>query len=286
MKQTVLTIIIIILVALIASGTTYLIMINKNDNKVNETTNNTSKEQDNKVEDGVKLISTKKSNDTIIQKYQVVLNGKEKELELKYYCEDVNKEMPFMHLVGKINNRDYIKYEAWYDDEQDFNNIFSEENIDKQVNSNNFYLIKGTDNKNYLGFIGYKDTYNLLYIFNDNLELITNNILSYNGYMFSDNGTQDAFIITRTELIVTEVAEKNNISYGNTFNLKDVDSELSYYVKIVDNKIYNLVSLFNEDIIDGSENGKLEERVYTINNNKLEYEVINTYTITKTINMI
>ena len=104
--------------------------------------------------------------------------------------------------------------------------------------------------------------------------------------MFSDNGTQDAFIITRTELIVTEVAEKNNISYGNTFNLKDVDSELSYYVKIVDNKIYNLVSLFNEDIIDGSENGKLEERVYTINNNKLEYEVINTYTITKTINMI
>ena len=286
MKQTVLTIIIIILVALIASGTTYLIMINKNDNKVNETTNNTSKEQDNKVEDGVKLISTKKSNDTIIQKYQVVLNGKEKELELKYYCEDVNKEMPFMHLVGKINNRDYLKYEAWYDDEKDFNNIFSEENIDKQVNSNNFYLIKGTDNKNYLGFIGYKDTYNLLYIFNDNLELITNNILSYNGYMFSDNGTQDAFIITRTELIVTEVAEKNNISYGNTFNLKDVDSELSYYVKIVDNKIYNLVSLFNEDIIDGSENGKLEERVYTINNNKLEYEVINTYTITKTINMI
>ena len=286
MKQTVLTIIIIILVALIASGTTYLIMINKNDNKVNETTNNTSKEQDNKVEDGVKLISTKKSNDTIIQKYQVVLNGKEKELELKYYCEDVNKEMPFMHLVGKINNRDYLKYEAWYDDEKDFNNIFSEENIDKQVNSNNFYLIKGTDNKIYLGFIGYKDTYNLLYIFNDNLELITNNILSYNGYMFSDNGTQDAFIITRTELIVTEVAEKNNISYGNTFNLKDVDSELSYYVKIVDNKIYNLVSLFNEDIIDGSENGKLEERVYTINNNKLEYEVINTYTITKTINMI
>ena len=102
MKQTVLTIIIIILVALIASGTTYLIMINKNDNKVNETTNNTSKEQDNKVEDGVKLISTKKSNDTIIQKYQVVLNGKEKELELKYYCEDVNKEMKLGTMMNKI----------------------------------------------------------------------------------------------------------------------------------------------------------------------------------------
>ena len=48
----------------------------------------------------------------------------------------------------------------------------------------------------------------------------------------------------------------------------------NYQAKIENNKIYYLAHIHNGDCL-----GNLEERVYTIKNDKLIYEVLNTYKV-------
>ena len=54
--------------------------------------------------------------------------------------------------------------------------------------------------------------------------------------------------------------------------------KLKLYLKIDNNKIYYRHPVISTDN-NASYNGILEERIYTINNSKLKYEVINRYKI-------
>ena len=67
--------------------------------------------------------------------------------------------------------------------------------------------------------------------------------------------------------------EDESIWYTDNLQLDNNNEEYQVRSKIAGNKICNLYydCSFYPDI--------LEERIYTINNNKLEYEVINTYQV-------
>ena len=79
--------------------------------------------------------------------------------------------------------------------------------------------------------------------------------------------------------------------YSNNFNnpstkLNSNSIEiLKINVKIENDKIYYLAPILKEN---GKENdyGILEEREYTINNNKLEYKVVNSYKIIDTVGLV
>ena len=112
-----------------------------------------------------------------------------------------------------------------------------------------------------------EDIYSNAYILNDKLEIINEN-LEFNLY------SSDVNVILQVE---------NANPWYEDSKCKD---ELCHRIfKIEDNKIYYLVSKLKDDYQEG-DYGVLEERVYTINDNKLTYEVINTYNITEMGNII
>lgn len=107
-------------------------------------------------------------------------------------------------------------------------------------------------------------------VYNDNLELINKEeIIAYSGgcvlYLDKDyekNDYKDKFFKWY----------KDNFDYS----LLGCISDCEVRGKIENNKIYNYVPKLNKN---EQGTGTLEEREYTINNNKLEYKVINIYTI-------
>ena len=103
-----------------------------------------------------------------------------------------------------------------------------------------------------------------MYLFNDNLELITDISLEKNNY--------NTFIITKFYNSVVSVEKNENIWYSNNYNLQFTEDvkPSNTNVKVENNTIYYLVT---------NDNNEVEERKYTINNNELKYEVINKYPI-------
>lgn len=76
------------------------------------------------------------------------------------------------------------------------------------------------------------------------------------------------------------ILENENAWYPNIYNMCNYyDGKCYIGVKIENNKIYYLYP--NVDFENRQENyyGYMEEREYTINNNKLEYKVLNKYKI-------
>lgn len=127
------------------------------------------------------------------------------------------------------------------------------------------------------GHSGGVDT-NLL-IYNDELKLISNDIDLHNSY-----GADDTF-----EAMKNPFYSKNETHY-------DI-GESKVFIKIESDKIYKLYPLYKdeggcpEDKNNPSEEeqdsegyvpnyGDLEERIYTIRDNKLSYKLINKYQIT------
>ena len=286
-KNTILYIIITILLIVIAVGITYIIVDNKNEEEVikpndNQEENN-NKEEEPTIEDGITLKNTYQEGDNIIQEYEVILNGNKSTLNVEYSYEYLN-DIIAHHILGNLNDTNI--FESYKRDNYDDSNntiipnynkkeLFNSTALNKEFNENNFEIIKGTDNKNYLviyseyhdTFSNGEDTDSSIYILNDKLEIINEN-------MDFDLYNQNYNVVLKVE---------NAIPWYEDTTCQD---EFCHRIlKIEDNKIYYLVTNLKENYQIG-DYGTLEERVYTINNSQLTYEVINTYKITEMGNMI
>ena len=274
----------IILVVVIACGITYMIATNNNKTETKEEPNNNdNNEQDGEepvLEDGVTLKDTYEENNTIIQEYEIILNNKINDFEITYtYLADEAYNNDIHEITGSLNNTEIVKrgYINVNQTEYTKENTFNISNINSIFDEINFTIIKGTDNKSYLLVqtvaVDALDGFNTssLYVYNDELELISKNIIT--AEESPDYTSHDGFIIDNFIGNIPCDYVGNSPLYDRTFKVIDSNTETSQYTKIENNQIYFLFPKINENY-DG---GILEERVYTINNDKLEYTVINTY---------
>lgn len=274
MKKNISYIIIVLLVALLASGITYAVMKGKNDNN----SKNESPKEEEKTKDGVKLLDINSSNNQIKEKFELTLNGKKKDFEVLFEKKDYSDRYIFEGSFGDI----ILVNNLYFNDEMKFD----VDNIKKLFNENNLELIKGNDNKNYLLTTTYltdesSAIANLL-VFNDELKLISRGIVDEEE---NPEFKSDGFTIVGSGIgDVPCEFENGNVLYPVTFKTDYVEPQYGQFLKILDNKIYYLYPKLerNEDYtITG---GTLEERVYEINNDKFDYKVINKYKITQVCN--
>ncbi len=276
LEKYILIVISFILVVFLASGTTYLIMDNKNKNNDN-INNNDNVNQDNKekedviLSDGIKLKDIKKIGDKVTENFEIVLNGKKKDflVEFKY---EKDEQFNSEYIIGTFNNY-VVELDYHPMEEGNKDALLTTSNIKNIFNVNDFKIIKGNDNKNYLLVIskGYVD--NVAFIFNDNLENIATDIedIYDRAINLQNEASKNGFMITTFYNTPCDDG-LDKIWYKNAFNIKD---KTDFALKIDNNKIYYLATIKRDD-----NTYHLEERAYTINNNKLSYTVLNDYSVT------
>jgi len=250
MKKSLLYVIVCLLLIVVASGTTYIIMKTKDNHKEDNKTE--TKNPNKALKDNIKLINTNKNNNKITQEYEIILNGKKNNISIDYIISQNNEGFDIKALINDLEIYTYI---------EDNTKQYSEELIKDNFNEKNFQIIKGTDNKNYLVIRNFYYSY------------ITGNYSAY--YIFND----DLKNITDKEKLCV-VSDRNAMSFENDKNVYYENSNYRCNVcqvrsKISDNKIYSLIPTEKE----GMTFGVLEEREYTINNDKLEYKIVNSYEI-------
>ncbi len=137
------------------------------------------------------------------------------------------------------------------------------------LNEDNFKIIKGTDNKNYIIIVhdNYNNAFvsgtsNEMLVLNDELELVSKEFMIES--LSPDYATHNGFILDDYIGNIPCKVEGKEFYKNNK------------YVKIENNEIHFLFPKMDNN---SSLPEYLEERVYTINNNKLEYKVINTYKV-------
>ena len=263
-ERSIYIVIIIILGAVIVSTITYIVMTNKDDKKINNTENNIENNDNEKLSDKIEFKSVKEENNKIIETYNMVLNGKSKDLIIEYSLDESQN-----YFVGK--NKDTELYLEVINDLDQVDEI-KRNLLKRNFQEDDFYFIKDSDNKTYLG-IAAKDSNEQvrLTILNDELQVINKNFNSLGG----ESGSS---------------LDYSMILYGGKSSFKLTDGTWAGYdlqndcpvyledchvmLKIIDNKIYYLVP-----VIKSEEESYIEERIYTINNSKMEYKVNNKYDI-------
>ena len=233
-------------------------------------------------DDSVKLVDTEKIEDSFVQTYQIMINGKERELQIEFLYRD-NTSLKEQSLTGDYNGATLYAYYENYEDEA---TLYDENMIDSSFNENNFSFIKGVGGESYL--LIYTNIYDdgageedKLYILNENLEFVANDLVDYAG----STDTRGMTIMSTYTNYTLEGEEYP--WYTDSFNACSTPSNCYIDIKIEDNKIYYLVPVLNEvseeeeeDEEDVNTNyGNLEERVYTIRDGSLCYEVIKRYKI-------
>ena len=239
MKNRVLIGIIIILIGVIVAEGVYL-FTSKEEKEENESND------DEISEDYVKLVNTREEDNQVIQEYEMVLNGEYQEFDITF---EINVGEGYWDIDSTLG--DSYLFSVWYDTDP-LNNYV--DFIAQYFNENNFIIFPGIDGVNYLIIQGYAFPpaggvgidYN---IFNQNWDYIGNLAVIYQG-----QGV---------------VLEDESVWYLDNLNIDTVQDYNKIRSKIEGDKIYNLYYTCDY----------MEERVYTINNNKLEYEVINQYKI-------
>ena len=258
MKDKILIGIIIILVGVIAFEGVY-IFINWNEevepdkSYINIPKEENESNNDETSEDYVKLVNTREEDNEIIQEYEMVLNGEKQEFEIAF---EINEGEGYWDIDSTLG--DSYLFAVWYytaptDNYVDF--------IAQYFNENSFIIFPGTDGINYLIIQSYSEPPAggpgvQYYIFNQSLNFI--------GYLD---------VIYQGQSVVLE---DERIWYPNNLFIDSLKDEKQIRSKIEGDKIYNLYYTC-EAVGDGLQQN-LEERVYTINHDKLEYEVINIYT--------
>ena len=272
-------VLVIILIVVIACSITYIVATNNNKTETKEEPNNNQEENNNEDEqvlkDSVTLKNTYQEGNNIIQEYEVILNNKVNNVIVKYnYQSDAAYNNDIHEIIGTFNNTEIVRrgYININQIEYTKENTFNISNINNIFDEGNFTIIKGTDNKNYLlvqivavdALDGWHTS--SLYVYND--ELISKNIIT--AEESPDYTSHDGFIIDNFIGNIPCDYVGNSPLYERTFKVvDDTNVETEQYTKIENNQIYFLFPKINDGI--------LEERVYTINNNKLEYTIINTY---------
>ena len=261
MKNKVLIGIIIILVGVLVAEGIYL-FTSKEEEKENNSYINIPKEEeensesngDETSEDYVKLVNTKEEDNQVIQEYEMVLNGEYQEFIVEFSYEQEANHSNSSNAVNYLNGtlKDNIVYSEIRGE------MLSISYINSMFSSQNFIIIRGED-KNYLAVATFERE-------------------DYGDFMYYQIYNDHFDYIDSISLYVGNQSIENNLGfdgYQNVFTDIYYLSEDYYSVrsKIEDNHIYELAY-----VCDDVYYGILEERVYTINNDKLEYEVINTYT--------
>ncbi len=273
-KEYVMIAICFVLAVFITGGVAYLVVSNVQNKVVNEETtdkdNNTNNNEEEKLIDGVKFVNATKQNNEIRENFEVIIDGQKHDLELNFLY---NNENDMERVLGYFG--DYEVYLNSNDEITDSSKdkIFNVDVIKKEFTKDNFKFIEGNDGKKYLLIIGnskglFADN---LYVFNDKLELISKDIPSI------EVCSKDWFTIQSG---YTFYELENGVSpwYQDTLNVCDSKETCNVVLKIENNKIYYLAPIVNFDM-DSSNTDVLEERIYTINNDVLNYEVINKYVI-------
>ena len=236
-------------------------------------------------ENSIKLVETKKIDESFVQVYNIVINNKERVFEVEFLYRN-QEDLKELSLLGDYNGATLYAYYEKYKDEAtiDVNMITS------SFNENNFSFISGRDGESYLLIhtniysdgTGEEDK---LFILNENLEFVDNDLVDYSG----SSKTQGMTIMSTYTGYILEGDEYP--WYTDNFNACTTPSNCYIDIKIEDNKIYYLtpvlkeVSSLEEEKDDEAEEdelteyGELEERVYTIHDGNLEYEVIKRYKI-------
>jgi len=105
-----------ILVGVLSAGVTYIILNNKEENKVTEN-NNTENNDSVAIENSIKLDKTYELEDKIFQEYRIVLNNKEQILKIEYsYTFDENEG----YLVTGVWNQNNFYHDAYRSESAEF----------------------------------------------------------------------------------------------------------------------------------------------------------------------
>lgn len=228
-------------------------------------------------DNSVTLVSTEEIDDSFVQTYHVVINGLEKTLEIEFLYRD-NTSLDQQSLTGEYSG---VTFYAYYEDYETDASGFDENMIASSFNEGNFSFIQGVDGESYL--IIHTNIYDdgageedKLYILNENLEFVSNDLVDYTG-----SESQGMSIMST---YTTYTLENDEYPwYTDSFNACSSPSNCHINVRIEDNRIYYLVPVLNEvseNTEEETQDGELEERVYTIDDGVLSYEVIKRYTIT------
>ena len=252
-KNTILYIITTIVLIVIAVGTTYIIMNNKNNEEITEPSNNDNNQEEQVLKDSITLKNTYQEGNNIIQEYQVVLNGKERNMNIIYTQE--KDELGIETITGSLGNE--TLYLDMYDTPNE-ETAFDINRINKNFNEQNFQIMRSSDNKNYLSIVtmlnyptGIKMNYE---IFNDNLNKLNQESIPLYTSMQCINSN-------------LEIEPFENV-YVELYNLNNENSCHRIRGKIENNQIYSLLYNYDET---------LQHRVYTIHNDKVEYQVLRTF---------
>ncbi len=251
------------------------------------------KEEEKIISDGVKLKDVKNVEDKILQTFEVSLNGKIKEFNIVYSYQTGpvgNRNACYDLVIGEANGVELYNHSSEYEadtfkicgiNESKKSENFTISKIEEAFDTKQFEIIKGTDNKNYLivyNVVDYPVYGHRARVYNEDLELISNNAIkdSYGEEeqksYFTTDYKYDGEIFTAD--MYSYAIDKKDISW---FNDSKCSNNCEATFKVEDNKIYYLSLNLTNKI--GEQSGYIEERIYTINNNKLEYETLNKYNV-------
>ena len=261
-------------VALIAIGSiSYVVLSNNIDDKplVDEDVNKDSEEKEDKKppkekKDSIVFKKTKKSGNKIISTFDLTMNNEEAEFDIEFTYEENES---YNEIKASVLGLDIYRLGT----DEALETTFTEANMKKAVTEENFIFIKGEDKKTYLGVVSNIDSFvsgktSVLYIFNDKFDMLTDDIDN-----LGCGGTSYFTINTLTTGYVGSI-EPFKSGYEDTLGVCENSPNCHVNVKIEDDKIY---SLFAKDINGFA--GTLEERIYTIKDNKFNYTVKSTDTI-------
>lgn len=275
MKKIGITLVVLLAIVGVVFGGMYMMNLNKE--KAAEGTN--SKNETKKGE--VKFINSKLEEATITQKYKAYINGKNIDVDVNFnfYIQNIDPEenqgySRIERVVGKFKDIVLFEHEEKTNSQSQKAELFETSKIDKVYNGDFFKVVRGTDGKDYLAIAThiYDIDYdhlkeNSLYILNDNLSVINKN--------FSDptNCSKEKQVMMIHPGTIGLLSD-NNIWYKSQF---PYDNHRKNYtsLKIMDDKIYYLYHNINIDT--SGDYGTIEERIYTISNDKLEYTIGKTY---------
>ncbi len=268
---------IVILLVVIAGGATYIFMLNKSNDDIvdkDDDRDDFDSSDDSLDNVGVKFIKTNVIGNRIVQEYEISLNGKTNKLKVDFeYSTD--DEWEFVN--GKFNdNILYVDEESMYDDDGELdvnkNEMFNSKNLREEFNKNNFRIIKGEDNKDYLLIMTEENNLSHLLILNDDLEVINKIFDNYGVEASNDEDKKYGMVILGYNNWKIDSTNKW-VKYNDQFDLCDSDDMCYPHLKVEDNKIYYLYPDLKSDFKEG-DYGYLEERVYTIKDNEIHYEIV------------
>lgn len=272
---------------------------NKEDNTViirgKQSIDNTTNDKKYKNVETIKLDNTIVNNTSATQTYIINLNGTEKKLNIdfKYEFKQYDSGNKYHYIKGYLGQQQI--FETVYDassKEYTTSQLISKENVNKIFNISNFRTINGIDGRQYLLIYGAfeysgddvtsgNDT-DLLFVLNDKFEIIKNDTIKSSideGKNYLDN----AFVIHRGHDVLVKLNENNPFIKKDTFNICTEECKDDILLVGINSDSIDYLYVFKEGNLP-NDTVKIEYRVYTISDNKLNYKVAGIYTTPYLIN--